>query len=224
MLQDLWDEDDFYGGVTPWMAIFTDQDPAARTQLEIIDKLKHGKDELRGLRSKVLSWYVDDQDRLPLRRMAETQKSVFDIDGTETTYFLSMIKEPNRKGTPVFNLRVFISEANRVRDSSTMGEVGSEEETDYARARPIPKRAPQAPPVDRDPPPEPSPPNPFAPRQRHPDPGPYAFPPYANPYPHGMPDPTYRPAPVPGPWAGSTEYYPASPGYPHGRGRSAGYM
>ena len=227
-VSDLWDESDHFSGATPWMAIFTDQDPAAKAQLDIIDKLKNGNDELRKLRTTVLSWYVDEHNRLLLRRMAETIKTAFDEDGTEISYWLSMIREPNNKGTPVFNIRVFVSEVNRVRDSSTMGEVGSGEEegADYSRARPGP-RVPRAPPVDREAPPRASPPqpNPFSPqpRQHHADPGPYAFHQYANSYPNGMPDQSYRPGPMPGPWTSPTGYYPAGPGYPHGGGRPAGY-
>lgn len=224
IVSDLWDEDDSWG-VTPWMAIFTDQDPAAKLQLDIIDKLKNGNDELRKLRNKVLSWYVDEFGCLPLRKMAETQMTAFDEDGREMSYYLSMIKEPNSKGTPVFNIRVFVSEVNRVRDSSTVGEVGSDDEAERARAGPVPKHAPAAPPVDREPPPPPEP-NPFSPqpRQRHPETDPYAFPQYADAYvQHGMPDQVYRPGPVPRHWTAPTGYYPPGPGYPHGRGWSPGY-
>lgn len=224
LVTDLWDEGDVHRGATPWMAIFSDQDEA---QLKIIEKLKNGTDDLRKLRNTVLSWYVDKRDRLSLRKMAEARKTAFNDDGTEISYHLSMIKEPNSKGTPVFNIRVFLSVVNRVQDASTMGEIGSDEEADYARTRPVPKRAPQPPPMDRDPPPPPPPPqpNPFSPqpRQRHPEPSPFAFSPHTNAYPHGMPDPTYRPGPVPGPWAGPTDYYPTGPGYPYARGRPAGY-
>lgn len=224
LVTDLWDEGDLHRGATPWMAIFTDQDEA---QLKIIDKLKNSNDELRKLRNKVLSWYIDDHDRLPLRHMAEKHKTAFNDDGTEIAYYLSMIKERNSKGTPVFNIRVYLCKVNRVEDASTMGEVGSEEEAEYTHARPVPKRAPQPPPVDREPPPPPSPPqpNPFSPQPRphYPEPGPYAFPHHANTYPHGIPNRTYRPGPAPGPWAGSTEYYPGGPGYSYARGRSAGY-
>ena len=218
-VSDLWEDGDYLRGVTPWMAIFTDQDDAAKVQLKIVDSLKNGNDELRKLRSKVLSWHIDEHGRLPLRKMAETRRTAFDEDGTELTYYLSMIKELNSKGTPVFNIRVFLSEVNRVRDSSTMGEAGSGEgEPGYAHARPRP-RAPQPPPADREPPP-PQQPNPFSPqpRQRHADPGPYVFPQYANAYPHGMPDQTYRPGPMPRPWTDPPGYFPAGPGYPPGRG------
>lgn len=232
-VSDPWDEENHFSAATPWMAIFTDQDPSARPQLEIIDRLKKGNDELRKLRSTVLSWYVDENHRLPLRRMAETIKTVFiDDDGREISYHLGMIKEANfhSKGTPVFNIRVFISEVTRVRDSSTMGEVGSEEdEASYARAGPGPQ-APQPPSADRDPPSRPSTrrPNPFSPQpgpgQRHyTDPGPYPFQPYVNPYPHVMPEHSYGSGPSPGQWAGPPGYYPPGPEYPHGGGRPAGY-
>lgn len=216
---DLWDERDHFSGVAPWTAIFTDQDPAAKPQLEIIDKLKDGHDELRKLRSTVLSWYVDEHNRLHLRKMAETVKMAFDGDGTEITYYMDMVKA-NNKGTPVFNIRVFLSALSRVRDSSTMGEVGSEEEeTHFARGGPAP-RAPQPPPADREPLPRAPPrrPNPFSPQpaQRHyTDPGPHAFQQYAN-YPHGMPDHAYQPSPMPGQWTAPSGYYPPGPGYPHG--------
>lgn len=199
--------------------MFTDQDPAAKPQLEIIDKLKNGNDELRKLRSTVLSWYVDEYNQLHLRKMAETMKMAFDGLGTEITYHMDMIKA-NNKGTPVFNIRVMMFERSRVRDSSTKGEVGSEEEeTDFARGGPAP-RAPQPPSADREPPPRTPPrrPNPFSPQpaQRHyTDPSPYAFRQYAN-YPHGMPDHTYQPSPMPGQWTGPSGYYPPGPGYPHG--------
>ncbi|KAI3395940.1 hypothetical protein diail_651 [Diaporthe ilicicola] len=223
VVSDLWDEDDSWG-VTPWMAVFTDQDPAAKLQLEIIDKLKNGNDELRKLRSKVLSWYVDEFGCLPLRRMAERRQTAFDDDGTEISYHLEMIKEPNRKGTPVFNIRVFVSEVNRVRDSSTMGEVGSDEEADPARARPW---VPQPPAADREPPPRPPEQNPFSPqpRQRYTEPTAPAFPQYPNAYPpHGAPDEAFRPGPVPRYWTAPAGYYPAGPGYPHGGGGwPAGY-
>lgn len=216
---DLWEERDRFSDVTPWAAIFTDQDPAAKPQLEIIDKLKNGNDELRKLRSTVLSWYVDEHNQLYLRKMAETMKMAFDGLGTEITYHMDMIKA-NNKGTPVFNIRVMMFERNRVRDSSTKGEVGSdEEETHFARGEPTP-RAPQPPSADREPPPRAPPrrPNPFSPQpaQRHyTDPGPYAFHQYAN-YPHGMPDRTYQPSPMSGQWTGPSGYYPPGPGYPHG--------
>lgn len=226
-VSDLWDEDDRFSGATPWMAIFTDQDPAAKPQLEMIDRLKKGTDELRKLRSTVLSWYVDEHNRLPLRRMAETIKTAFDDDGREISYYLGMIKEANfnSKGTPVFNIRVFISEVNRVRDSSTMGEVGSEEEqAGYTHGGPAP-RAPQPPSADREPPPRR--PNPFSPQpgQRHyTDPGPYAYQQYGDTYqPHGMPNHPYPPGTMPGQWTGPSGYYAGGPGYPHGGGRPAGY-
>lgn len=232
LVSDLWYEGDTHRGATPWMAIFSEHD---EVQLQIIDKLKNSADELRKLRKTVLGWYVDKYDRLPLRMMAETHKNAFNDDGTEIIYYLSMIKERNNKGTPVFNIRVCLSEVNRVQNATTMGEVGSEEETGHARARP---RAPQPPPLNRDPPSPPQQPNPFSPqpRQHHPDPGPYAFPNHANtwpPGPHGMPDQPYSPGPyspgpyspgpMPGPWPGPTQYYPAGPGYTYGRGGPAGY-
>ncbi|KAK7734230.1 hypothetical protein SLS53_007878 [Cytospora paraplurivora] len=213
---DLWDDDDSaYGGVTPWMAIFTDQDPAMKPQLDIIDKLKTGNNELWQLREKVLSWYLDDSGRLPVRKMAEQLKSAFDEDG-EVSYNMSMITEPNQKGTPVFNLRIFISEVTRVRDaSSTMADLGADEDAQHMPQQ-APRWVPQPPPANA---PEV---NPFAPQPRryHSDaafpqgygPGhaaPRWNPQYANAVPHAVPRPAYpRPGHTPRQWtdpAGSLE-------------------
>lgn len=142
LVSDLWDEGDVRHGATPWMAIFSDLDPADEVQLKIIDKLKNSNDELRKLRSTVLSWYVDKDDRLPLRKMAETRKTAFNDDGTEIAYHLSMIKERNSKGTPVFNIIVSLTEMNRVEDASTTDSIGSEEDTDCARTRTATEREP----------------------------------------------------------------------------------
>lgn len=112
LVSDLWDEDDIHRGTTSWVAIFSEQD---ETKIGIVDKLKNDNDDLKKLRSTVLSWYTDEHDRLPLRKMAETPKYASTDDGVEITYYLSMLKEPNIKGTPVFNIRVFMSQVNTFR-------------------------------------------------------------------------------------------------------------
>ncbi|KUI68076.1 Vegetative incompatibility protein HET-E-1 [Cytospora mali] len=228
---DFWDEDDStYEGVTPWMAIFTDQDPLAKPQLDIIDKLKNGNDELWKLRERVLSWYVDDYGRLPLRSMAEKLNIAFDEDGTEISYHMSMIKEPNQKGTPVFNIRVFVAEMTRVRDaSSTMADQGINDGEDVPQQAP---RVPQPPPAN-----EPEP-NPFIPqRQRYysdayvpvygPGPAPHPHLQYANTVPHAMPNPAYhRPGHTTRQWTDPAGYRPPGPGHAyayHGRGRPSGF-
>lgn len=240
---DFWDKAaSRYDGVTPWMAIFTDQDPLAKPQLEIIDKLKTGNDELWKLRKCVLSWYVDDQGRLPLKKMAEKLNTAFDDHG-EISYSMSMVKEQNQKGMPVFNIRVFISEVTRVRDaSSTMADLGlDEDEEQQATPQHDPRWVPQPPPANT---PEANPfiPQPHVPprqrtfsganaqgygRGRGPAAAPYPHPQYANTVPQAAPGPAYpRPGHTARQWTFPAGYYP--PGYSHGysydgTGRPPGY-
>lgn len=235
---DLWDEDESaYDGVTPWMAIFTDQDPAVKPQLDIIDKLKNDHDDLWGLRQTVLSWNVDDDGQLPLRKMAEKVNSALDEDGTEISYSMGMIKGPNQKGVPVFNIRIFISEVTRVRDaaaSCTMADVGTcDEEAKEAPTRAPPRRAPQPPAANA---PEANPFIPLPPRHYSdayvqgygPGPAHYWRPPqYAGTVPHAAPDLAYhRPGHSARQWTDPTDYHPPGPSHGYGfygRGRSPGF-
>ncbi|ROW04542.1 hypothetical protein VMCG_05120 [Cytospora schulzeri] len=250
---DLWDEgESTHNGVAPWMAIFTDQDPLAKPQLEIIDKLKNGNDELWKLRQKVLSWYVDGRGRLPLRKMAEKLHTAFDDHG-EISYTMDMVKGSNQKGTPVFNIRVFVSEVTRVRDaSSTMANLGTDEEGEQH----LPPRQPPewVPPVPQPPPAIAPELNPFIPQPHVPPPqrhysdayapgygrgrgpsaasAPYPHPQYANTVPHASAGPAYpRPDHTTRQWtypASHQQHPPPGSGYGYGygqdgRGRPPGY-
>lgn len=243
---DLWDDNDStHDGVTPWMAIFTDQDPIAKPKLEIIDKLKGSNKPLWMLRERVLSWYVDEHGRLPLRKMAEKLNTAFDEDG-EISYTMGMVTEPNRRGTQVFNIRVFISEVTRVRDaSSTVADVGTTEDDEEQNTPPQrpPKWVPQPPPANA---PEPNPfiPQPHVPqphvlqphvpqhqryypdayaqghgrgRGRPPAAAPYPHPQYANAAPQAVPR-AAPPRPGPEQWIDPSSYYPPRSGYAYGYG------
>ena len=223
LVSDLWDENDSSDdGVTPWMAIFTDQDPLAKPQLEIIDKLKNDNDELWRLRETVFSWNVDEHGRLPLKKMAEKLKTAFDEDG-EISYNMTMIKEANKKGNPVFAIRVFISETVRVREAA--------DATADLEGEDIAQHTPQSAPWVPQPPPANAPDaNPFTPRPQRPfvegygpGPGPRRHTQYTNAGPFGVPGPAFpRPGPVPRYWSSPGNRYPPGPAYGYdyyGRGR-----
>lgn len=67
-----------------WAAIFTDQDPIGRGQIEAIDKIMERSNEERGLsklRDVVLGWHCTENGSLPLQEMMGRIKIAADDEG-----------------------------------------------------------------------------------------------------------------------------------------------
>ncbi|KAJ9160650.1 HET-domain-containing protein [Coniochaeta hoffmannii] len=118
-----------YQGLLPWVAIYTDQDPAARKQLETIDKLAKSDDERSRarLRDQVLRWHSHRDGRLPLKEMLESVKVASDDQG-EMSYSLAVRRE-YKDGIPVFNVVIILEEMNRLQDDYD-DDVGGSNDTD----------------------------------------------------------------------------------------------
>lgn len=66
------------------------EDPVAKTQLEIIDKLKSASDDLRKLRETVLSWHEDKDRAISISEMAGKPKVAYDEDDGDLQYSMDM--------------------------------------------------------------------------------------------------------------------------------------
>lgn len=146
-----------HGGLVPWVAIYTDQDPAARKQIEAIDKIAKSSDErsLARLRDQVLRWHSHKDGRLPLKEMLDTAKVASDDQG-EMRYSLA-VRRDYKDGIPVFNVSVILEELNRLEDDEDYydddggggGEEGGSNDTDPGYTPGpgfVPRWVPQAPP------------------------------------------------------------------------------
>ncbi|KAJ4424529.1 hypothetical protein N0V82_000853 [Gnomoniopsis sp. IMI 355080] len=211
-IKDVWDDND-NDDVCPWMAIFTDQDPVAKSQMDIIDKLRAASDNLTELRDTVLSWYRGKDGYISIRAMAETVKTAFDEDEGNLQYNMDMLKSEDN-GTQVFNIRVFVTQLSMVNDTATnMADVGVDETPDYQHSdwgRPYPPTTSRTPDMNpfmsRAPPPQqPGYPGMYSPGAQPP----YGYPTYGPTYPQAFPFPS--------------QTYPShSPYYQTGYGRYSG--
>lgn len=206
-----------YQGLVPWIAVYTDQDPAARKQIETIDKLTKSDDERSRarLREYVLRWHSHRDGRLPLKEMLDSVKVASDDQG-EMRYSLA-VRRDYKDGIPVFNVVVMLEELNRLEDED---DEGGSNETDpgYTEGSGFgPRWVPQAPRAATPGAAEPSPFQPQPHRQHRYDPPPPrpAFATRQPPYAPNPRSPAWGPYTPPyGPGGGNGGY--PGPGVPPG--------
>jgi hypothetical protein len=217
---------DNYQGLVPWVAMYTDQDPAMGKQFETIERLTKSDDgrSRARLRENVLRWHSHRDGRLPLKEMLDTIKVASDEQG-EVQYYVRVRRE-YKDGIPVFNMVVVVEEMNRLGNENVDGYEEGSNDTDpgYAEGAGFAPRF--VPPPPRNATPGPAETSPFEPQphRRHQRYSQTPPPPPSRPV-YATRHPPYSPQPRRAAWGPySPPYGPpaAGPSGYHGPGVSPG--